>query len=746
MLIHYSKFDFSTLPELEFKRKKDIYYANSDFGVDIEVTSFYDSEENKRAYPYIMMVNVCGNYIYCRYLTELRDIFHILKQRYHLTEKRRIIMFVHNLAYEFQFFRDICRFEEVFARTPRKPMKAFDIFSCIEFRCSYILSGLGLAKVGENLKIPKINGDDFNYDKMRHSKTPLTDLEMKYCERDVEILHYYVQEELKKNDNNITKIPLTQTGYIRRECRDKIFAEVDRRKYHDMILKNTPNEDLFILLNKTFMGGDTHGNYLNVDRVKENVYSFDFASSYPAVMVKCKFPTYFVKAEIFNMETFENIINKKACVFKMSFEKIKAKRHHHILSFSKCETCKNIKCADCPYALNGEIYAKDKCKHCEFNRPLLDNGRVVEASYVTTFFTDIDFKDFREYYDFENPRIIEFYYSKYEYLPTPFIKYILELFKYKTTLDGLEGELNEALYLKSKQFINGLYGMCVTNIVNDIIEFNNDWSKTSVDITEALNKYKANRNSFLLYQWGVWVTSYARHFLRETIAKIEDNSNSLFDDFIYCDTDSIKMTNYEKHKKIIDDFNKQNIRDMQLALRYHGIDENAIIQTKPNGKQKILGVWENETSKGAYKLFKTLGAKRYMYYDDNNPFTIYEDKEKGIKEKTPWHLTVSGLNKKKALPYIIKHGDLTFFKDKMYIPREYTGKNTHTYIDDEYYMTVTDYLGNEDYIHQHHYIHLESQDYQLSIADAFEQFLIGYAENGQPYEADNPKLRIRTDF
>lgn len=748
MLIHYSKFDFSKLPELEFKRKKDIYYANSDFGVDIEVTSFYDSEENKRAYPYIMMVNVCGNYIYCRYLTELRDIFHILKQRYRLTEKRRIIMFVHNLAYEFQFFRDICRFEEVFARTPRKPMKAFDVFSCIEFRCSYILSGLGLAKVGENLKIPKINGDDFNYDKMRHSKTPLTDLEMKYCERDVEILHYYVQEELKKNDNNITKIPLTQTGYIRRECRDKIFAEVDRRKYHDMILKNTPNEDLFILLNKTFMGGDTHGNYLNVDRVKENVYSFDFASSYPAVMVKCKFPTHFTKVEIFNMETFENLINKKACVFKMSFEKIKAKRHHHILSFSKCETCRNINCSECPFAFaeNNETIYKVKCKHCEFNRPLLDNGRVVEASYVTTFFTDVDFKDFREYYEFENPRIIEFYYSNYEYLPTPFVKYILELFKYKTTLDGLEGELNEALYLKSKQFINGLYGMCVTNIVNDIIEFNNDWSKTSVDITAALNKYKANRNSFLLYQWGVWVTSYARHFLRETIAKIEDNSDSIFDDFIYCDTDSIKMTNYEKHKKIIDDYNKQNIRDMQLALRHHGIDENAIIQKKPNGKQKILGVWENETNKGAYKLFKTLGAKRYMYYDENKLFTIYEDKEKGIKEETPWHLTVSGLNKKKALPYIIEHGDLSFFKDKMYIPREYTGKNTHTYIDDEYYMVVTDYLGNEDYIRQHHYIHLESQDYQLSIADAFEQFLIGYAENGQPYEADNPKLRIRTDF
>ena len=120
-MIHYRDFDFNSLPNLEAKRKKDVYYLNGDFGVDIEVTSFYEGE-NKRAYPYIMMVNVCGNYIYCRYLTELAEIFQLLKHRYKLSNKRRLIMFVHNLSYEFQFFRDICDFSEVFARTARKPM------------------------------------------------------------------------------------------------------------------------------------------------------------------------------------------------------------------------------------------------------------------------------------------------------------------------------------------------------------------------------------------------------------------------------------------------------------------------------------------------------------------------------------------------------------------------------------------------------------------------------------------------
>lgn len=756
-MIHYRDFNFNSLPDLEAKRKKDVYYLNGDFGVDIEVTSFYEGE-NKRAYPYIMMVNVCGSYIYCRYLTELAEIFQMLKHRYKLSNKRRLIMFVHNLSYEFQFFRDICDFSEVFARTARKPMKCYDNFSCIEFRCSYILSGLSLKNLGDELNVPKIDGDDFDYNKIRHSETELSELEMKYCERDVEILHYYVVNEIKKNENNINKIPLTQTGYVRRECRNKIFEDVDRRKYHDMIVKDTPDEDLFILLNKTFAGGDTHANYMNVMQDIKDVYSFDFASSYPAVMVKCKFPYHFVKTEIFNMETLENLLNKKACVFKMSFEEVRAKRHHHILSFSKCENCKNIECANCPYALNSELCAKDKCKHCEHNTPVLDNGRVVNASYVTTFFTDIDFKDFREFYDFKNPRIIEFYYSNYEYLPTPFVKFILELFKDKTTLKDLKGELNEALYLKAKQFINGLFGMCVTNIVNDEIKFdlnpnstikenNLEWFKEPVDIQTTLDKYKANRNSFLLYQWGVWVTSWARHFLRETIAQIEDNSRSkLFDDFIYCDTDSVKLTNYNKHRKIFDEYNKQNIRDMQVALRYHGIDENAIFQKTVKGKIKTLGVWENETNKGAYKMFKTLGAKRYMYYDDNELFCLKEDDITGEKIETPYHLTVSGLNKKKAIPYIVENGDFNFFKDEMFIPKDYTGKNTHTYIDEEYTLDIIDHNGKPSTVHQKHYIHLEAQEYKLTISDVFEKFLLGCSDNDQPFEADNPKLRIRKDF
>ena len=739
MMTYYTDFDFESLPELEYIVSKKCAYLNGDFAVDIETTSFYDRGE-KRAYPYIMMLNLCGQYVYCRYLTELAEIFQQIKKRYSLGNRRRILMFIHNQAFEFQFFRDICNFTEVFARTPLQPIKSFDNNSGIEFRCSYTLSGLSLENTAKNLKakIEKLSGDEFDYKKIRHSETPMTELELKYCEHDVKILHYYICEEIERNNGNITKIPLTRTGYVRRECRERIFAAVNRTRYHYMIQRNSPDKPLFTVLRKAFMGGDTHANYLHVRQLLTNVSSFDFASSYPAVMVKCKFPYKFIKTSIYNRETFDNLIHKKACVFKCMFKHIQAKRHHHTLSFSKCETITNY---------------------------TIDNGRVVNGDYVTCYFTDIDFKDFIQVYDIKGMKICEFYYSDYNYLPTPFVEFILELFKNKTTLKGLKDELNKALYQLAKEFINGLYGMSVTNIVNDDILFGLhideetqteciSWYKEKTDIDKALEKYRNNWSSFLLYQWGVWVTAWARHYLHETIMKIEDNSN-IIDDFVYCDTDSVKITNVNKHLNIIEEYNRQNNEAMKRAMQYHGFNESAFIAVTQKGIVETLGVWKNETldedgNQAPYKYFKTLGAKRYMYYDENDPFILGFDKQTGKKITTPYHLTVSGLNKKKALPYIIEHGAFDFFNHEMCIPKGYTGKLTHTYIDDEYTTTLTDYLGNESIVHQCHYIHLEEQEYNLKLDDKFisylDEYLFGTNDAGQPYEDDNDELKIRINF
>ena len=64
-------------------------------------------------------------------------------------------MYVHNLAYEFQFLRDICTFKEVFARTPRKPIKCYADNLGIEFRCSYLLTNQSLKDFLDEMNILK---------------------------------------------------------------------------------------------------------------------------------------------------------------------------------------------------------------------------------------------------------------------------------------------------------------------------------------------------------------------------------------------------------------------------------------------------------------------------------------------------------------------------------------------------------------------------------------------------------------
>ena len=150
-------------------------------------------------------------------------------------------------------------------------------------------------------------------------------------------------------------------------------------------------------------------------------------------------------------------------------------------------------------------------------------------------------------------------------------------------------------------------------------------------------------------------------------------------------------------------------------MKYHGIDPEEIAPKTIKGESKPLGVWDFD---GHYTRFKTLGAKRYMVeYDDGSI-----------------NITVSGLNKKVAVPYICtgwsydldgkeNKSPFDMFSNNMYIPPEHTGKKTHTYIDEERAGYVTDYLGNTARYCEQSAIHLSDQDYSLSISREYADYL-----------------------
>ena len=303
----------------------------------------------------------------------------------------------------------------------------------------------------------------------------------------------------------------------------------------------------------------------------------------------------------------------------------------------------------------------------------------------------------RKCYKWKTFKVANFIRYKKGYLPTDFVKSILKLYVDKTRLKNVDGE--EVNYLKSKEMINATYGMTVTDIVRDELTYIEEWGKETTDFEKAINKYNSDNSRFMFFPWGVWVTAYARRNLFTGIFEFKE-------DYVYSDTDSIKGTNMDSHKEYIERYNRTITSMLEKALEFHGIDKESIRSKTIKGKEKPLGVWDFE---GTYTRFKTLGAKRYM-----------------VEKNGKINITVSGLNKKVCVPYLLnKYGDKVFenFNDSLYVPPEYTGKNTHTYIDECKEGYLTDYKGIKSYYKEKTSVHLSPSDYSLSLSKEYSDYI-----------------------
>ena len=665
------------------KRKQ---YYNIVCAFDIETTSFSNQLDEKCAIMYCWQMAINGRVIFGRTWDEFIKVINRLTEFFNLYSGRRLIMYVHNLAFEFQFIRKRLEWESVFSIETRKPLYALTTGG-IEFRDSYLLSGYSLAKLGDNLqkyKVKKLVGD-LDYSKIRHSKTPMTEKEIAYCENDVLVVSAYIQEEIER-EGNITRLPLTKTGYVRNYCRSKCFYGDDRhktstkiyQKYRELILNLHLTGDEYKQLKRAFQGGFTHAAARFSGKVEKNVDSIDFTSSYPYVLLSEQFPMSSGRiVEIHSKEEFQKYINLYCCLFDVEFTNLTPKFiNENYISLSRC-------------------YQHEKA--------VVNNGRVVSADKIVTTITDVDYTVIEKTYNWDSITIYNFRVYNRGYLPTNFVKSILKLYSDKTTLKGVEGK--EVEYLVSKGMLNACYGMTVTDIVRDEIIYSDEWDIEKADVESDIEHYNKSRNRFLFYPWGVWVTAYARRNLWCGILAFGD-------DYIYSDTDSIKCLNIEKHFDYINEYNNSVKRKLQIAANYHKIDFELFQPKTIKGIKKLIGVWDWETEKEKYTRFKTLGAKRYM-----------------IEQDGKINITVAGVNKKTAVPYLVKtYGNKIFdaFTNDLTIPKEYTGKMTHTYIDERRTGTITDYLGNTNTFDEYSSVHLENAEYSLSLSQAYIDFLKGY--------------------
>lgn len=586
MIIPPEKFPYDWLYEIPLvkrksgnqRTKKRTKYKDLITAFDIETTRLSDIEQS---IMYIWQWQFGDEYTVVGRTWEQFEVFQ--RKLANVLDDSVLVVFVHNLSYEFQFLRGIYNFQpdEVFAIKSRKVLKC-DMRGHFEFRCSYIHSNMNLDTYTKKMgvKHKKLTGT-FDYDKVRYPWTELSDDEIAYCVHDVQGLVEAIEIEMRHDDDNLYTFPLTSTGYVRRDAK-KAMSLVNCR----YVKSQLPNYEIYKMLREAFRGGNTHANRYYTNYTLHNVHSADRSSSYPDVMCNCKFPiSEFYRIGDVNYEEMLILLAKRqrACLMRVSLTGLHLTRVDWGCPYISISKCRNIQNA------------------------LEDNGRIISADYLETTITDVDLKIILGEYSFTDIKFYDVATARYGYLPGQLIKTICQYYQYKTELKNVPGQ--ELLYMKSKNKINSLFGMSAQDPVKQSILFiEDDFKEQNDNEEELLQAY--NKKAFLAYQWGVWVTAWARYRLEEGIQLAHGDVNDpKSPQFVYCDTDSVKYLGELNLKK----FNRERIKDSKRSGAY---------ATDPAGITHYMGVYEKEHDMCE---FRTMGAKKYVYRetpDDNLVCTI----------------------------------------------------------------------------------------------------------------------------
>ena len=492
---------------------------------------------------------------------------------------RFFVVYVHNLSYEFQFLSGQFRItnDDVFAVKKRKVLKL--TIGNIEYRCSYLLTNSSLEVFTKDMgaRHKKKPGNDINYRIYRTPDTVIHEKELEYCLCDVLGLCEALKASLLASGDTLYTVPLTSTGYVRRDTKTCM-----RILPHTYVKRLIPDFEINKELREAFRGGNTHANRYYSNCRLYNVYSYDRASSYPDVQVNKTYPvSQFCEVKNNSIKNIIDLIykRKKAILMRIRLYDIELKDKLDGFPYIPRDKCRNIKNAK------------------------YDNGRVLSAECLEITVTDIDFRIIIEQYVCK-VYAFNVYMSSYGRLPECYIRNICRYFEKKTELKGIDSQYVE--YCMSKSKLNSIYGMSAQNpIKQDIIYTGIDFVDDEKDEHDIYLKYC--KKAFIPYQWGVWCTAWARYELQEGLKMAGRHA-------VYCDTDSVKSL-----KEI--DFGEYN------SMHKKSSTENGACAKDRNGQMHYMGTYDYECK---YSVFKTLGAKKYVYkYEDNAT-----------------HVTIAGVSKK----------------------------------------------------------------------------------------------------
>ncbi len=708
-MIRYSD-DLSLKLFLEYKKERR--YMSDIITFDIESTNIH---EIKQAIMYLWSCTINGHTIYGRTWYEWLNLLKKIDKEYQMF-KQDVLIWIHNFAFEQTFmsaYEDMT--DKVFATNAHRPIYSLENdFERFQFRCSLMLTNQSLDSLTAEFQEHKQHG--FDYDLYRHYDTELTEEELNYSEYDTLSLYHAIKKRKDQNGGVWAGLPLTSTGYVRKACREHLQENHKYFKMRKDVLMCTAKEDeyLYRMLVIMFAGGLTHANAVYVGNILSDVWSFDKTSDYPFQLCFRKFPFKFQEVKV---EKFKELYKQRedyALCIQCVLSDLQAITNHSIISGSKVQ---NI----------AERPTKEELKKLkeEGKEPPpimeLDNGRIRYAKKIIYNCTEMDFETLLLFYRFSDVKITKLYCSRKQYLNIEFVKFVLKTYMMKTTLKDVEGREDE--YARYKALLNGLYGMMVLNILKKMYSFNGFDYEGKEPGFEVVESYANKFSTFLLFQHGVWCTSYARNELAHII---KDNPDS-----VYYDTDSDKIKYSPEVEEYFEKLNEKIKREFTAVMNERDIPEEMYNPEDINGNKHFIGIFEVD---GKYKEFKTLGAKRY----------IYTTGKKGKDGVELWngdflHATVAGCNKVtfatalkwknpndpfKAFSNNFKISAQTM-KDIKKIDDRSKPKLTHKYniIKEPFHYKLTDHNGVTRKVRITSNVYLHGSDFSMSLSKDFKELL-----------------------
>ena len=307
-------------------KARDILNAVCAF--DIETTTLNlpitdDKQQNSHGFMYVWQFQINDKTFYGRtwedftvFVSMLLDCLKKAKRQYGLSVPPTLIIWVHNLGFEFQYLSQLYDFsdDECFFRDVRKPIYC-RMFNCLEFRCSYIQTNMNLKQLTETMGVEvKLSGQKYDYNKIRYPWTELSDYEMEYCIRDVRSLVACMRKKMDQDGDTLQTIPLTSTVYVRRDC--VLSLEPYRLKLKDILPEESYILPHYQLLRQAFRGGNTHANKKYVGQILTDVYSYDNEAEFEYnlgmdIVMLDNIPKSETKYSIENADSVERIIIEK---------------------------------------------------------------------------------------------------------------------------------------------------------------------------------------------------------------------------------------------------------------------------------------------------------------------------------------------------------------------------------------------------------------------------------------------------